>query len=498
MDISPQLLYFVAGFSFLFYFAQRRTNPLHSIPTVGFSAPLLTYLSAARWLVDAQGMLQEGYAQHKIFKISSWDRWMVFVSGPDMNEELSKMPDDVISVQEAAIDLVQSKYTIGENPVEPPIEVAAIRGPMTRNLSAIVPDVVEEVSLSIEKTFPQKQEWVEMTNMPEVLLQCIACVENRIFVGAPICREPEYIKIVTDFAIDVMKGKLVMDLIPMRLRPTLGPLLPWRRRAIRLMKKYLGPVVAERQKGLEEHGAQWDNKPDDFLMWIVEGAWNAKLESDLIYQTFLSANFAALHASSLSMTQALYQLACLPECIQPLREEIMNVVAEDGWTRNGFNKMWKLDSFIKETQRYYGIAVISLRRKTLKTATFSNGVVVPPGVLIAAAAASTHFDDDLYEDATIFKPFRFVEKRKADGEATKHQFVSSTPDYVFFGLGRHACPGRFFVSILMKALLAKIILDYDVKIGGDGSRPSNLSLATTVIPSSRAKVLFRRRQSLDG
>ncbi|PCH34535.1 cytochrome P450 [Wolfiporia cocos MD-104 SS10] len=498
MGISPQLLYFVAGFSFLYYFAQRRPNPLHSIPTIGFSAPFLTYLSAVRWLVDAQGMLQEGYAKHKVFKIASWDRWMVFVSGPDMNEELSKMPDDVVSIQAAATDLIQAKYTLGENPVEPPIEIAAIHGPMTRNLSAIVPDIVEEVVLSVEKAFPQKQEWVEMTRMPEVLLQCIACVENRIFIGAPICREPEYIKIVTDFTVDVMKGKLVMDLLPMRLRPILGPLLPWRRKAIRLMKKHLGPVVAERQKGLQEHGAQWDNKPDDFLMWIVEGAWNAKIDSDFIYQTFLMANFAALRTSSLSMTQVLYQLAYLPECIQPLREEIMNAVAEDGWTRAGFNKMWKLDSFIKETQRYYGIAVISLRRKTLKTATFSNGVVVPPGVLMAAAAAATHFDEGLYKDAAIFKPFRFVEKREADGESTKHQFVSLTPDWIFFGLGKHACPGRFFVSILMKALLAKIILDYDVKIGGDGSRPPNMSLATTVIPSLKARVLFRKRQSYDG
>lgn len=45
----------------------------------------------------------------------------------------------------------------------------------------------------------------------------------------------------------------------------------------------------------------------------------------------------------------------MPHFIKPLREEIENVIAEDGWTKTAMGKMWKLDSFMRESQRYNGI-----------------------------------------------------------------------------------------------------------------------------------------------
>jgi len=48
---------------------------------------------------------------------------------------------------------------------------------------------------------------------------------------------------------------------------------------------------------------------------------------------------------------ALYYLAAFPEYIQPLREEVEEIVKSEGWTKTALGKMHKLDSFIKETQR---------------------------------------------------------------------------------------------------------------------------------------------------
>ena len=58
-----------------------------------------------------------------------------------------------------------------------------------------------------------------------------------------------------------------------------------------------------------------------------------------------------------SMTHVLYDLAARPEYLQPLREEIEAVIATDGWTKAGMGKMWKLDSFLRESQRYNGIGI---------------------------------------------------------------------------------------------------------------------------------------------
>ena len=49
----------------------------------------------------------------------------------------------------------------------------------------------------------------------------------------------------------------------------------------------------------------------------------------------------------------MYDLAIHPEYVAPLREEIERLVATDGWKKQTLMKMWKLDSFIKESLRFH-------------------------------------------------------------------------------------------------------------------------------------------------
>ena len=48
----------------------------------------------------------------------------------------------------------------------------------------------------------------------------------------------------------------------------------------------------------------------------------------------------------------LYRLLENPEYIEPLRQEVEAAVAEEGWTKAGMDKMHKIDSLIRETQRF--------------------------------------------------------------------------------------------------------------------------------------------------
>ena len=60
------------------------------------------------------------------------------------------------------------------------------------------------------------------------------------------------------------------------------------------------------------------------------------------------------------MTHVLYDLASSPEYIQPLREEVQTLIAEEGWSKATMGKLWKMDSFLKESLRYNGIALSRL------------------------------------------------------------------------------------------------------------------------------------------
>jgi cytochrome P450 len=51
------------------------------------------------------------------------------------------------------------------------------------------------------------------------------------------------------------------------------------------------------------------------------------------------------------LTQVLCRLVSNPEYLEALRQEADAVLAEEGWTKAGIDKMRKLDSFVRETQR---------------------------------------------------------------------------------------------------------------------------------------------------
>ena len=60
------------------------------------------------------------------------------------------------------------------------------------------------------------------------------------------------------------------------------------------------------------------------------------------------------YASTQTFTQSFYRLLAHREYIEPLRREVEAVIAEEGWTKAGMDKMHMIDSFVRETQRMDG------------------------------------------------------------------------------------------------------------------------------------------------
>lgn len=163
-----------------------------------------------------------------------------------------------------------------------------------------------------------------------------------------------------------------------------------------------------------------------------------------------------------------------------------------------------------------------MTRKVLKPYTLSDGTFLPVGTFVSAASRAIHYDNANYENPEVFDGFRFSNIREEDGEGTKHQMVATGTDYLPFGHGRHAwceiippyilcgcisvgvvtdtppflhSPGRFFAANELKAMLAHIVLNYDIRTAEPGVRPQDEYFATAVVPNSKATVMFRRRQT---
>ena len=79
-----------------------------------------------------------------------------------------------------------------------------------------------------------------------------------------------------------------------------------------------------------------------------------------------------------------------------------------------------------------------MTRTALKDFSFSDGTVIPKGAWVSVAAHQMHFDEDNYQNAQAFDPWRFAELRDEEGEGLKHSMVSTSPTYLGFGHGKFA------------------------------------------------------------
>ena len=196
---------------------------------------------------------------------------------------------------------------------------------------------------------------------------------------------------------------------------------------------------------------------------------------DGLARRMLVVNFASIHTTSIvscivtarfaryflsiarkTFTEVLYRLLASPEYIEPLRQEVEAAVAEEGWTKAGLDKMYKIDSFLRETQRLDGLGISSVRslrfpsqllipvvlvvlvRLALRPFTFSNGMTVPAGTILGAPLNAIHTDGEIYTRPDEFDGFRFAKLREQEGGGSKHQMGTTSTTHVPFGHGRHA------------------------------------------------------------
>jgi cytochrome P450 len=100
-----------------------------------------------------------------------------------------------------------------------------------------------------------------------------------------------------------------------------------------------------------------------------------------------------------------------------------------------------------------------------------------------------------YENADVFDGFRFSRARQDGREGGETRpMVTTGVDHLSFGHGPNACPGRFFAATELKAILAHILINYDVRAEQEGVRPKDTMFGLHISPSRKGKIWMRKRQ----
>jgi cytochrome P450 len=102
------------------------------------------------------------------------------------------------------------------------------------------------------------------------------------------------------------------------------------------------------------------------------------------------------------------------------------------------------------------------------------------------------WDETFYENANTFDPYRFLKKRQTPGQGIHAQLVTPSAEHLGWGLGNHACPGRFFAANQMKIFLCHVLLKYNFKLA-DGSVPQLRRQGFALSADKSANISLHRR-----
>lgn len=470
-----------------------------NVPTVGVPPGILgPWRAPYRWMKESQHLIDEGMAKYgvhgKPFKIRMPTRWIVFMTNPTVLNEMKVLPANIMSFRKAADEAIRTEYTFHDGLMNDAWHLELIRKNLTEKLAKLLPEIVSEVTAAWGQNTSIGDEWVEI-NPWVLMLKVVSRTTNRALVGVPLCRNDEFLDSIIDFATHVVSTANKLDLVPSLVQPFAAKYLlsHWKDKTLEVVLRHIGPILEERRLQMKDQKWTTGNGPDDIFQWILESAPPGTTTRGLIL-SFLFIEFTAVHTSTITIVQVLFDLAANPQYQNPLRDEIENQLRDArGWTVQALAEMKKVDSVLRESARMNGTNIFTILRKVITSHTFSDGTYIPKGAWVTAPSVSIHHWDKIYKNPHIFDGFRFYEMRKAEGNATRFQNASTSIEYLPFGDGLSACPGRFFATNELKVMLANVVCNYEFKFAADVKRPGNFYEGVASFPDARVGILIRNR-----
>ncbi|KAJ5139157.1 uncharacterized protein N7515_004005 [Penicillium bovifimosum] len=474
--------------------------PYRRIPLVGKSGWELTNKKAReRFTQSARQLIAEGFTQGRnVFQLMGATTPMIILH-PKYVDEIKNNPD--LSFEDAIKSTFFDNRIPGFEPfhngTSQQVTVEVVRTKLTQALGSVSIPLSKKTAEILKDSLPPTDEW-KPYYIASMIPHMVARLSSLIFVGETISNDAEWVEVSVNYAIDAFMAMRDLRGWPAILRPIVCRFLPSAQKLRKHLKKARSIINREiDRRALIRAGKLPEENPPrnaDALDWYRETA-EARNQLDFDQScSQVGLALAAIHTTSNLLTNVLYDLAAYPEYIQPLRDEIRAVAAEDGiLKKTSLLKLKLMDSVLKESQRMHPVSLTSITRLAHREVVLSDGTVIPKGANISVSTKTLE-DDSIYPGAATYDGYRFFKKRQQPGNEHKHQFVTTTADHYVFGHGIHACPGRFFASNESKIMLLHLLLKYDFKLESEG-RPQNIENGVESITDPRVQMLFRSRES---
>jgi cytochrome P450 len=258
---------------------------------------------------------------------------------------IKALPEDHVSIKRHHHDVFLGEYTYMGT--KSPEFDEAMRYDLTRNTPTVLSSFVAEVQYAIEDSFGRPDDWVAF--QPRACMSKIASLmSGRAFVGLPLSRDETWVQATVTYTQDVTRAWLVLRTIPWVIKPLVAPFLPQVRslkNQRRMTEDRLKPLLD--QPDVKGSGGV---PGGDMLRWFRQRYPKGPTPRQLARDQLL-ATFASIYNLSNALSYLLFDLASYPEYIEPLRNELQEVLRGEKINKENIQKLKKLDSFIRESQR---------------------------------------------------------------------------------------------------------------------------------------------------
>ncbi|KAH7140293.1 cytochrome P450 [Dactylonectria estremocensis] len=422
-------------------------------------------------------------------------------------------PDDVLDASQAFAEIDQVRWSLGhEKFVVDAYQAMVVKTDINRVLENICAAMNNELGVVFDEQFgTDTDNWHEIDLLPAVRI-IVAQAASRFTVGLPLCRDKGYLRTALDINQRLIISAGATGGAPRLLQPLIGTLLniPTRRLLARMNKWFL-PLWKQRLETLVfDHDDPDHEEPQDQIQMIIRYAQRERQHElhdyNIMLRRLAANNFGSMHLTHIQITNLILNVLGSDaefNTIAVLRDEIDRILGQDEsaeWTKAKVSQMTRADSVGRETLRLHSFGVRANFRKVM-TSNFKtpDGYHLPKGTLISFLSQPAHVDAQTLDEPLKFDPFRFSRLRELAASRDERDppvtLVSTSPEFLPFGHGKHACPGRFLIDFEFKMILAYVLRNYDIAFPRkyNGQRPPNVWLAEAVFPPEGVKIMVKRR-----
>lgn len=333
---------------------------------LGFKAPIVGYrhwwepgwLVGLRFGFNATPMAREGYAKFKnsYFKLRRNDDDLLIIPRHHVND-LRNISETKLSGMDAHMRNMLAEYTFGNMHM---IETSDLHrrviirklNPLLGKLVPALKDELDYATTLIDQiSGPEAWKWTP-ESIDEITISFVSRMSARIFVGPELCRNKDWLYLSVHYTENLGWTRNLLRLFPKFTRPIAARCMPtyWGIYSnLRAAQRLLRPLIDGRRQSMKD--PDW-KKPNDALQWMLDDARPDEAHPNDIAHREVILAMAAIHTTSISVTHFIYDLCAHPEYFEPLREEIIQVIREEGGiNKSTLNKLRRMDSFLKESQR---------------------------------------------------------------------------------------------------------------------------------------------------